>query len=174
MTTTYFSGQKVRAGEFGDLIDQDSVLPLGIIARGNRTTSSTTTTTEVGVERLDDIPVYAGRSYKIWTSPLNLDSSVANDVVLAAVRYTTDGSTPSTSSTVLSAIQERCDDATNGPVLPFCCDYSPAADQLLSVLLSVGRVSGTGSVSIIGSATRPINLNVEDMGPDPGDTGVDI
>lgn len=174
MTTTYFAAQKLRAEELADLVDEDSPLPLGILARGNRNTSSTTTTTEQGVLRLDDIPVYAGRTYRVWTSPLFLDTSVANDVIRALVRYTTDGSTPTTSSSVLSFVQARAEDVTDQYAIPFTCDYSPSADQLLSVLLTVARRSGTGNVSIIGATSGPINLVVEDIGMDPGDTGVDI
>ena len=171
---TFFSGQRARAADVNDLIDEDSVLPLGIIARGNRTTSSTTTTTEVGVLRLDDIPIYTGRTYRIWTTPLQLDTSVANDVIRANLRITTDGSTPSTSSTVLTWAQSRADDATNPYTHVISVDYSPAADELLSILLTVARTSGTGNVSILAASTAPINLVVEDIGTDPTDTGTDI
>ena len=171
---TFFSGQKARAADVNDLIDKDSVLPLGIRARGNRTTSSTTTTTEVGVLRLDDIPTYAGRTYKIWTTPLALDTTVANDVAAASVRYTTDGSTPTTSSTQLASSQSALTNATSANTAPISVDYSPSADGLLSVLLTVSRVSGTGNISILATSTVPINLVVEDIGMDPGDSGTDI
>lgn len=171
---TFFAGQTLRAADLNDLIDKDSVLPLGILARGNRTTSSTTTTTEQSVLRLDDIPMYLGRAYKIWTSPLQLDTTVANDVVRANLRITTDGSTPTTSSTVLSWSQTRADDATNPNTASINIDYTPTADELFSVLLTVARTSGTGNVSILAAATAPINLVVEDIGLDPTDTGTDL
>jgi hypothetical protein len=171
---TFFSAQKARAGTMNDLIDQDSVLPLGIQARGNRTTSSTTTTTEVGVLRLDDIPIYAGRTYRIWTSPLRLDTSVANDVARANIRYTTDGSTPTTSSTVMTNAQALLANIADGDSVDICIDYSPSADELLSLLLCVARQSGTGNISIIAASTTPINMVVEDIGLDPTDTGTDI
>lgn len=170
----FFAGQKLRASELQDLIDKDSPLPRGILARGNRTTSSTTTTSEVGVIRLDDIPIYAGRTYKIWSTALRLDTSVANDVARVNLRYTTDGSTPSTSSTVMTQAQAGLPNATDGNSVDVCVDYSPAADELLSLLLCVSRISGTGSIGIIAGVTAPINLVVEDMGLDPTDTGVDI
>ena len=171
---TFFSGQRARAADMNDLIDKDSVLPLGIIARGNRVTSSSTTTTEVAVLRLDDIPVYAGRTYRIWTTPLRLDTSVANDVARVNLRHTTDGSTPDTSSTLLTNSQSTLTDATNANSASIEIDYSPAADQLLSVVLTVSRQSGTGNISIVAASTVPINLVVEDIGLDPGDTGTDL
>lgn len=170
----FFAGQKVRASELNDLIDKDSPLPLGILARGNRTTSSSTTTTEIGVLRLDDIPIYTGRTYRIWTSPLRMDTSVANDVARAIIRITTDGSTPTTSSAQICAAQTILPDIASGQSVEISMDYSPAADELLSVLLSVSRQSGTGNISIVGGTGIPIDLMVEDIGLDPGDTGVDI
>jgi len=170
----FFAGQKARASDMNDLIDKDSVLPLGIIARGNRTTTSTTTTTEVGVLRLDDVPMYAGRTYKIWTSPLWLDTSVAADVAAAYLRYTTDGSTPTTSSTIMDAAQAPLANASFQNTVTINVQYSPSVDTLFSVLLTVVRVNGTGNISIISSATAPIDLVIEDIGLDPTDTGTDI
>lgn len=172
--TTYFSGQTLRASDLEFLLGTTSPLPLGILARGNRTTTSTTTTTEVGVLRLDDIPIYAGRTYKIWTSPLRLDTSVANDIARALVRMTTDGATPTTSSTALTSAQAALISATDGDTVDICIDYSPSVDELLSVLLTVARQAGTGNISITGAATVPINMVVEDIGLDPTDTGTDI
>lgn len=171
---TFFSGQKARAADMNDLIDKDSVLPLGIQARANRITSSTTTTTEVGVLRLDDVPMYLGRTYKIWTTPLFLDTSVANDVAAGNFRYTTDGSTPTTSSGLLDSCQSVLVNATFPNTGNIIIDYSPTVDQLFSVLLTVSRQTGTGNISITSSSTAPICINVEDIGQDPTDTGVDI
>ena len=174
VASLFFSGQRLRAGDANDLIDEDSVLPRGIIARGNRVTNSTGTTTEVGVLRLDDIPMYAGRTYRIWTSPLWLDTSVANDVVAVNLRYTTDGSTPSTSSTIMTAAEAVLPNASFPNSVGISIDYSPSTDTLFSVLLTVTRASGTGTVLITGSATNPIDVVIEDIGLDPTDTGTDI
>lgn len=171
----FFAGQKLRASELQDLIDKDSPLPLGLTARGNRTTSSTTTTTEVGVLRIDDVPMYAGRAYKIWTSPLVLDTSVNADIARGALRHTTDGSTPTTSSTLMDAGgQGGMASAANGETRIIQIVYVPAADELFSVLLTVSRIAGTGNISIVGAAGFHINVYIEDIGQDPGDTGVDI
>lgn len=146
-----------------------------MLARGRRITGSTTTTTEVGVLRLDDIPMVAGRIYKIYTSTLQLVSSVANDGISANLRYTTDGSTPTTSSTLLTAAaRDGQSNATTGFGTIASALYAPAGTETFSVLLSVARVNGTGNCSISGSASFPIDLIIQDFGTDPTDTGTDI
>jgi hypothetical protein len=145
-----------------------------IVARGRRLSNSTTTTSEVGVLRLDDIEVLGDHIYEISTSSLLLGTSVANDIVLARLRYTTDGSTPSTSSTLLTQAGERIEVTANGAYTQVVGTYAPASDETLSVLLSVTRTSGSGSVGINYGSAVPIELYVIDLGEDPGDTGVDI
>lgn len=147
---------------------------VGIVARGRRTTTSSSTTTEVAVLRIDDIPVLAGRTYKISTSCMSIGSTVNGDIALANIRYTTDGSTPTTSSTALGGLGVQVPSAAIGMAHPFIGYFFPSSDQIFSVLLSVARASGTGSVSIGAVATQVIDLIVEDMGFDTGDVGVDL
>lgn len=145
-----------------------------LIARGRRETNSTTTTSEVGVLRLDDIPILAGRTYIIDTSSLSMDGNTANDILRATIRYTTDGTTPTTSSTILVLAQEL---QANASFSVFCnprASYTPAGNETLSLLLTVARATGAGTVGMVGSATNPIELFVIDMGEDVGDTGTDI
>jgi hypothetical protein len=146
----------------------------GVIARGRRLTTSSTTTTEIGVLRIDDIPITGGRGYKISTSCISMQTTVANDIVIANVRYTTDGSTPTTASTALGGVGVVVTNPAFGMAHPFIGYYYPTADETLSVLLTVTRASGTGNVSLGASATQPIDLFVEDAGVDSGDVGVDI
>jgi hypothetical protein len=145
-----------------------------IIARARRTTTSTTTTTEVGVLRLDDIPIKANRTYHIITSSLQVTSSGATDGLSANMRYTTDGSTPTTSSTILNYSRDGQDNSTTGMSQVVSVSYTPTVDETLSLLLSIQRVSGSGNAQISGSATNPIEILVIDLGPDVTDTGVDI
>jgi hypothetical protein len=171
---TVFAGQKARASDYNNLLNKNSPLPLGVQARGNRITTSTTTTTEVGVLRLDDVPMYLGRTYKIWTTPLFLDTTVANDVAAANFRYTTDGSTPTTSSGLLDSCQQALTNATFPNTGSIHVDYTPTSDQLFSVLLTVSRQTGSGNISIVSSSTAPICVVIEDVGLDQTDTGTDI
>lgn len=143
------------------------------IARGLRTTDSSTTTTEVGVVRLDGVPVKAGRTYTISTNSLSPLSGTANDYAGLKIRVSTTG-TATTSSTALIVTQGRITGANGNESWGVSVTYNPAADETLSILLTVSLVSGTGSASVSGSATIPIELWVDDMGADPGNTGVSI
>lgn len=149
-----------------------------VIARGFRTTSSTATTTEVGVLRLDNIPVFEGRLYRVWLATSALwNSTVAADLMEGRFYYGFGATaTPAVIGTnlfgVLSiAARSAAGAQFSGSVGSFL--VSPGTG-IMSVLLTVLRTAGAGSVSITSSASYPIHLVVEDIGPDPGDTGIDI
>lgn len=145
---------------------------LGIIARGNRTTNSSTTTSETGVLRLDAVPFTAGKIYRIWTPPMIFQSTVANDLINARFRINTAG-TATTSSTQLTGLVDNAASAS-GPqrTKGLTALWAPATSGVASILLSVSRDSGTGSVALNASSSYPIDLVIEDCGADPGNTGV--
>jgi hypothetical protein len=145
-----------------------------IIARGNRTTSSGTTTSEVGVLRLDDVPLIAGQLYLIMTSSLALNSTTSGDAIGGTLRYTTDGSTPNaTSSARLASVHALA--GSSSPALPLVAKFVPASNLAFSVVLTVVRWSGSGTVSMIADANHPdIDLMIISSGAAPADTGTDI
>lgn len=150
-----------------------------IIARGRRVTASTGTTTIVGVERLDDIPVVTGRSYNIRATGMFARSTVASDRVLIEVRHTTDGSTPSTSSAVLPGGQSYHQANVTGTSAAHTraqidFEYEPGSDQTLSLLLTLARDLGTGTVDLFSNSSHALELKIYDSGPAVGDTGTDI
>lgn len=149
---------------------------LRVIARGRRTSNSTGTTTEVGVLRIDDIAIASGRLYRVYTNEIGVDSTVATDVIRLNLRYTTDGSTPSTSSTLLTLSQGYQANAAQGEYTSVGAVYVPGSAETLSVLLTVSRAAGTGTVIATAGtgAPGPCDLYIEDLGVDPGDVGVDI
>jgi hypothetical protein len=147
-------------------------LPQGVLLRGDRTSNSSTTTTEVGVLRVDSIPVVAGRLYRISTSPLVL-SSTANDIVRANIRISTSGAA-TTSSTVLDFVQQPVVNTSFPGAISLVCLYPAGSTATLSILLTVNRQSGSGNASILAGSTFPAGVWIEDIGVDPGDTGVDI
>lgn len=169
---TFSAGEKVTATKLNlELLDGQ------VIARGRRTTTSTGTsgTTELGVIRLDDVPITSGRLYTItWRG--DPDSTIDTDVISVRCRYTTDGSTPSTSSTILPGSERRQPafaSVTNGQ--QHSALYIPSSNETFSVLLTQRRVSGTGSVTLFANGTDFItDIWITDGGVDPGDTGVDI
>lgn len=146
----------------------------GVVSRGRRTTNSTTTASgETGVLRVSS-PVLAGRLYRISTNCLINGSTSTDDTVTARLRYTTDGSTPSTSSTILAS-----GNISVPPYVPqtvVVIGYFPAAtNHTLTVLLTVLRPGGVGTGQLTVSSDNPsMDLIIEDVGPDPTDTGVDI
>lgn len=147
----------------------------GAIARGLRITNSSTTTTEVGVLRIDNIPVFEGRLYRVWlATSVIFFSTVANDLLEGRFYYSLTGlatigvnlfGTISIESRTAGGAQYT--DGT-GAFLP-----SPGTGTM-SVLFTVLRTAGTGTISVQASANYPVHLVVEDIGPDPGDTGVDV
>lgn len=148
----------------------------GVIARGKRITASTGTTTEVGVLRIDGIPLSAGKTYRIATGALLLDTTVNNDTVDVRIRYDTTGSSATTSSTTIPGglCRRRLADNAVAETGQITLTYTPTADETLSAMLTVGRFAGSGTVVIFADATATTELFVEDYGTDTGDQGVDI
>lgn len=150
-----------------------------IIGRARRVSNSTTSasSTLVPVLELDDIPVKAGRCYGVRTTNLAIDGNVANDSMTVTICYTTDGSTPTISSTQIIGGTIQCVQ-TNIAIPEYRIidtTYTPASDETLSLLLAFNRTSGTGTVSILADgASRIVELAIIDLGEDPGDTGVDL
>lgn len=152
-------------------------VPRGIIKYGERTTaSSTTTAADAGVLRVDNISYLAGRMYKIWTTSLHLDSSVANDEIRARLRQSTSGNAVVGSGVLPgTTIHARQVDAAVSESDNIQTTYVPAVNETGSILLCVGRIAGSGNVRISNSdGDDTIRLYIEDMGIAPSDTGVDI
>jgi len=144
--------------------------PKGLIARSRRTTNQTSNSaTEQGVIRFDDIPVVGGRVYAIYTSTLNMTPSVSGLTAEARLRITTDGSTPTNASTQVGDLLLEATATfvpANGGVLRTLYIASPG--DVLSVFFGWVLAGGTGTVTLNGSSTKPVDLYVEDLGVDPG------
>lgn len=145
-----------------------------LIAYGARTTSSTATTTEQEVLRVDGVDLKSGKRYEFKTNTVQPVSSVANDYVAIKLRYATGGATATSSSTALVVSQLRITGASGNETSQAVATYAPASDEELSLILTVARVSGSGNVTITGASTNPIELMVIDLGTDPGNTGVSL
>ena len=149
---------------------------VGVIARTRRTTNSSSTTTEIGVLRLDGVPLFAGRLYEFRTNAIEVDSTVANDGIRLLLRYTTNGTVATTTSDVFTISQLIQVNAGHGEYIQPAATYVPPVDQILSLLLTVTRSIGTGSVNTVAGSglPGPTELLVVDHGRDVGDTGVQI
>lgn len=150
-----------------------------VVGRARRITdsSASTSTTRVAVLELDDVPLTGGRVYEIASPNLNIDGGTANDDYVVDILYTTDGSTPTTSSALLpgSSCEIIQPDAARNITAHISTTYTPATDETLSLLLCLRHGSGTSSAVIRADGTfRHIEMLVIDRGVDPGDTGVDL
>lgn len=146
----------------------------GIVARGRRETSKTFTGAEVGVIRIDGIPLKAAKLYQIYTSSLRM-ALTSGETGIVQARIDVTGAAATTSSTIIGAWEGGHTSAftpVNSPVL--VAEYVPVSDVTLSVLLTLSRTGGANNITLSGSATQPICLYVKTLGFDPGDTGVDI
>ena len=167
----FTAGQKLTAAALNAATQKSAGL-------GRRITTSplSASTADVAVLRCDDYPLLAGHRYRIFSSPLALDSSAANDEIQARIRYTTDGSTPTTASPILpgSSVALRQVDPSVPEHRTIVTTYAPAADELISMLLCVRRIAGAGNASIFADGTDIIEISVDHIGEDPGDTGTDL
>lgn len=164
-------------GDFsiGGSISVTGKCPGTMIGRAERTTSTgTTTTAETGALRLDDISIYAGRAYLVASSGLIHDSSVAGDGMAARFRITTDGSTPTTSSTLFGGTLMNATSSSAQAIDSISRYYVPSSNETLSVILTFVRAAGTGNVNLTASTGFPIDIVIIDLGPAPTDTGVDL
>jgi hypothetical protein len=145
----------------------------GVIARGQRSTSTAAiTTTETGLLRLDNVALRGGRGYGVWVSPANMASTVANDDIIMPIRYSTSGAA-TTASTLLDYTRGETGDTTHVPKRSILAFIFPGSDATYSFLLAMRRVAGTGNVSLIASDAT-LHMVVFDMGSAPTDTGVVI
>lgn len=147
------------------------------IARARRTTTSSSSSGSlVAVLRLDDKPVLAGINYEI-TASVHADGDTADLCFRTEIRYTTDGSTPTTASPVLpgSGTDESQRNASFGTSQYICTDYTPAGDESLSLLLCIIRLTAAGAVGLQADGTTYLTMMyLDSMGDDPGDTGTDL
>ena len=152
-----------------------AALPKGTVRRGRKSSSAaqTTTTTQGSATKLIqlDVPVTAGRTYRV-VGACPVYSSAAGNAILQ-ITYTTDGSTPTPSSTRLTysvaptpsgavAVEATTEDT-----------LVPATSGTIKVLLSIYAATA-GTYTPQGSADWAIRFRVEDVGLDSGSTGATI
>jgi hypothetical protein len=167
------AGQKLTATQYN--LD---VQKLG--SRGRRTTASASASsaTNVGVQYTSAFAVKAGYAVIVDCPNLPVRSTVAGDLLEALIRYTTDGSTPTTSSTLLPGSISRSSALITGSTattIQLRAKYFPLADESFRALLCISRLAGTGAVSLFADGSGfMIDIDVYNAGPDPGDTGTDV
>jgi hypothetical protein len=143
--------------------------PGTLIARANRSTSSSTTITEIGVLRLDSIPIVNGTVYLIKSAPMYL-LSTTGDIVSIRYRGNTAGAA-TTGSTQISQAFQTITNSVQPTSAILNVLYTATTTGTLSVLLTVGRSSGSGNTQVFGESSFWVEVGSI---TDPGDTGADI
>jgi hypothetical protein len=145
-----------------------------IIKRGRRITPSSTTTTIVGVMRLDNVALKAGREYTIRVTGLHLDSTVAADALRAEIRFDATGAAATTASNQLqdSIVYGRIVTANSGETKPCEAEVTPGADATYSFILCVARIAGAGNARLFAGANDSIHMKIYDCGTAVSDTAV--
>lgn len=150
------------------------------LSRGNRTTTKATAgaSAEIGYLRIDNLACKAGHLYRVTASNLRFVETIASgsnfkfNLRINAVASPGAGVAATTSSTPIIG---RSEGAVSAQSLAPAIGYrASAVNETVSVLLSFFRTSGgTGVGTIQGTDDQGIHLVWEDLGTDPGDTGVD-
>lgn len=149
---------------------------IGVLAYGFRTTSSSGTTGETSVLRLDNIPIFPGRLLRASTATsLIFNSTVAGDLIEARLYHSFTG-TAVTGGIPFGVVSNNSRTAGGAQFTDGVIGYLPTgtATGNLSVLLTILRAAGTGTVNFPASATYPIWIVVEDLGVDTGNAGIPL
>lgn len=148
------AGAKVRASDLNRLGN--------IVARNLRTTNISTTGAIIRVLSVR-APVKAGRSYRV-SAMFEVDAATVPATSQDELRFTTDDTEPTVTSTVLS----RClmdHRVASVPDAEFIEGFFHAsADGWLRVALCITRAIGAGSITLDAAPTFPTTITVEDVG----------
>lgn len=150
-----------------------------VIARGRRTTlstatSATTSTTAQSVLRVSSVSLTSGRLYRVGIIDFGIAGSVAAAMASFQLTYTTNNTNATVSSSILTLGSMNCAAATQFYSGIISAVYAPSSSITFSVLFSIWRNQGTGTIQTYGDATWPLDLLIEDIGVDPGDTGTSL
>lgn len=166
--TAWAVGQLITMARLNDKI-------FGILGMADRQSNGTgTTTTEQPYLRLDAIPIVNGETYNITISPMVLNSTAGGDQLHLRLRGNTAGNA-TIASTLIDQSQEFAQNSGgNQRTEPWVFQYLATTTGNLSLLLSYVRNAGSGTVSILASATTPVRMTVQRCGTSAPDTGVDL
>lgn len=167
------AGQVALSAEYNKVVDNVSYLNgtgKGIIAYGSRATvSNNSTGADIAVMRLN-ASIENGRMYRIHTGTIHPNSSVSTDNIRTTFRYSTGGNATTASGILpggLAFVQF-------GGIGYLNTVYTASSTGTLSVLLCVGRATGSGNCNLYADGDRLTEIYVEDLGLSVSDTGADF
>jgi hypothetical protein len=157
------AGDIILAGSSleGELLE----FPLGIINYGYQGTAGNWPAAGVGAEvalfELDQA-VTAGRVYEVFVNPTIVVVTNAGAVVHLNLRYTTDGSTPTTASALATSIAVNCPvAATAQGIAGLRCPFFPTANGEYRFLVTGSASAGTFQFA---AADPFVRLEIDDLG----------
>jgi hypothetical protein len=160
-----FAGDNTYAADLNSI--ETELVQRGLIARAQRPTTKTITTSETGILRLDSLPLKAGRAYKITAPHLRVDFVTATDRAAFRFRVSTSGAA-GTGSSAIARVETGDVQSAHLEAMRI-----PGSDEVLSVLLCGIQYVGSSTATVQGDESG-IEIWVEDLGPATADTGVDI
>lgn len=166
MVASFTAGQKLRVS---DLLE----FPLGIVARNRRTTTISTTANTTGTAQRALSTgglVYSGRIYRVTFRGAPRCSAV-DATAEVWLRYTTDGTEPTASSTGLAQHDVELGTVDVPESMNISVLYVPASDHTFTVTAAFHRAIGAGTVTLDASSTNPTELIIEDLGEDVSVSG---
>lgn len=184
---TPIQGQPVSAALFGlavknainDLDARVSALEgtaPGLVAIHSRTTTAVavSTSTEVGVIRMDNIPCRAGYSYEVVMNRIALTPSTLTGPLIGFCRIrVAQGAVATITSTPVGFLRiAQPSSLSNTNTGTMTGVFNATADSTLSFLVTVALVSGTGNVALHSSVNEPSTVYVKLVGPTVSDYGV--
>lgn len=165
----FASGDIYVAGEsVTDLIDAK---PRGCIAIANSApwtvdTANTSGTTALLCVRFDFSNLYDDRVYRFHLE-YELVGTTTNDVFRTTVRYTTDGTDPTTASGILDGSEQRVTIPAGKRIrVQVDTEWRPAADyDRMKTIVVIQRSAGTGTALIeLSDPNTSLRVSVEDIG----------
>lgn len=155
-----------------------SAFPKGVIARGFVTTQSNggVGANPTSAMRLDSVSLQSGHMYRIFTNNVTLFGT-ANDTDSMNIRFKTGGVAAGTGDAELPGARSEVKLVNGGGTAGMVrCDtvYVPGADQVVSLLVTGERNTGSGTVIVYADATNILALTVVHLGVAPTNTAMDL
>jgi hypothetical protein len=152
----------------------------GVVAYGTRQSAVTTSGgTVLGVLRLDNLSLVSGYLYLVYLGTLRPDlTAPTTDRAKYLIQYNSSG-TATTSSTIISRSEGASSSGLdlNTVPSPTAIIIPSTSTTTASVLLSVQRVTGTGTITTPPSPVASdeyVTMTIINFGPAPADTGVAV
>lgn len=161
------AGAKTFAGDI-------NAKPDGEIARHTRDSAITGATAEVGYVRIDNIPIKAGNTYLVVCPSVNASVSATGTIPRVDIRANDSGVATTSSSRIGYMRTDQASSASFTNVGPAVGVFRSSTTGSLSVIVTVSRASGGGTVGIFASTGEVFTMSVIDQGGTPADTGIDI